>query len=201
MSVTHLVSDRVETDPSWPVSSQGTWNGSAFVIQQNPTALPRAYVVPRATIVPEQSGVVLTSFCDLDPSAGVLMSHDPLATVRSHARQPFTEATWTSTDPDRLGLAVTTSAPGLLVVADSWMPGWTANVDGRPAPVFRGNYAQRVIPLFDPGVHTISMAYQPPGLALGCKITLAAAMSWLVMVALCLRIDARGEMSHNVKWE
>ncbi len=36
--------------------------------------------------------------------------------------------------------------PGLLVVADSWMPGWTARVDGVPVPILRGNHAQRSDP-------------------------------------------------------
>ena len=45
--VSYLVSDRVEADPAWPVVFTGTFHEKAFVIQQNPTALPRAYVVPR----------------------------------------------------------------------------------------------------------------------------------------------------------
>ena len=56
MSVTHIVSDRVELDPGWPVVDEGTWNDSRFVIQRNPTAMPRAYVVPRATILPDHRG-------------------------------------------------------------------------------------------------------------------------------------------------
>ena len=46
MSVSFLVSDRVESDPGWPVAARGYWQGSPFVIERNPTALPRAYVVP-----------------------------------------------------------------------------------------------------------------------------------------------------------
>ena len=65
----------------------------------------------------------------------------------SAARQPFTPAEWATHDPDHPVLRVTTDAPGLLVVADTWMPGWSALVDGLPAPVLRGNHAQRVIPL------------------------------------------------------
>ncbi len=72
MSVTHVVSDRVESDPGWPVAHEGTWDDSPLVIQRNPTAMPRAYVVPRATVLPDHAGVVLTSFGDLDPHATVL---------------------------------------------------------------------------------------------------------------------------------
>ncbi len=181
MSVTHIVSDRFESDPGWPVAAQSTWNGSPLVIQENPTAMPRAYVVPRATILPDHAGVVLTSLSDLDPHASVVMSDDPLDSLPPQSRQPFTPAVWTSTDPDRPALRVTTEAPGLLVVADTWMPGWTATVDGRPAPVLRGNHAQRVIPLPEPGLHTITMEYRPPGFRVGLMITVLAFVVWVVM--------------------
>ena len=62
------------------------------------------------------------------------------------------------------------------------MPGWTATVDGRPAPVLRGNYAQRVIPLPEPGRHDIVMEYHPPGLILGCLISLGSVLAWAILV-------------------
>ena len=182
MGVTHIVSDRVESDPGWPIAADGTWDGSRFVIQRNPTAMPRAYVVPRVTLLPDHDGVVLTSLTDLDPHATVIMSDDPLGSISFGPRQPFTIAEWTSNDPDRPAVVVTTRAPGLLVVADSWMPGWTANVDGRPAPVLRGNGAQRVIPLPEPGSHSVFMQYRPPGLSAGCIITILSILAWAVMV-------------------
>jgi hypothetical protein len=184
MSVTLLISDRIEPDPSWPVAAVGTWNGSPYVIQRNPTAMPRAYVVPRATLTPNHPGVMLPSFCDLDPHRSVLMSRDPLVSLPPGPRQPFTAAEWTSIDPDRPALVVTTRAPGLLVVAETWMPGWTATVGGRPAPVLRGNYAQRVIPLPEPGRHTIVMEYRPPGFGIGCAITAATILAWGLFCAL-----------------
>jgi hypothetical protein len=181
MSVTHIVSDRVESDPVWPVSTEGSWDGLRFVIQRNPTAMPRAYVVPRATILPDHGGVVLTSLPDFDPHASVIMNADPLGSLPTGPRQPFTAAEWISSDPDRPALRVTTELPGLLVVADTWMPGWTVTVDGRPAPVLRGNHAQRVIPLREPGRHSIKMKYQPPGLVIGRAMSALAVAVWALI--------------------
>jgi hypothetical protein len=191
MSVTHLVSDRVETAPCWPVAAEGDWNGSHYIVQRNPTALPRAYVVPRATSLAEHAGVVLTTFGDLDPHQSVVMNHDPLGALELEPgpRQEFTAAEWTTMDPDRPALRVTTQAPGLLVVADTWMPGWSATVDGQPAPVLRGNYAQRVIPLREPGRHTIVMAYRAPGFVLGCAITTLSVLAWVLVAGLRVRSE------------
>jgi hypothetical protein len=182
MSVAYLISDRVEPDPPWPVVAAGTSNGSTFVIQRNPSVLPRAYVVPRATIVPEGGSLALSYFRETDPRASVLMNEDPLGRIAPDARQSFQAAGWTSIDPDHSVLVVTTEAPGLLVVADSWMPGWTARVDGVEVPILRGNHAQRVIPILQPGRHTIAMDYRPPGFALGCAITGVSVLTWLLLL-------------------
>ena len=185
--VSYLVSDRVEADPAWPVVFTGTFHEKAFVIQQNPTALPRAYVVPRAEVVEDDdSATVLSQFRSSDPRTSVLMDHDPLSGLPSERRQRFTPAHWISQDPDRPVLEVTTEAPGLLVVADTWMPGWSALVDGQPASILRGNHAQRVIPLKQPGRHSVLLRYRPPGLAAGCVISACAVLVW---VTLCVLIS------------
>jgi hypothetical protein len=61
------------------------------------------------------------------------------------------------------------------------MPGWKATVDGRPAPVLRGNQAQRVIPLLEPGRHVVVMEYRPPGWLSGCAITVLSFLIWMMM--------------------
>jgi hypothetical protein len=182
MSVGFLVSDRVEADPCWPVAAQGEWDGARFLIQRNASAMPRAYVVPRAIPLPDQAGVVLPSLAGLNPRDSVVMKADPLAHLSKVPRQPFTPANWTSADPDRLEFVVDTRAPGLMVIADSWMPGWTATVDSHRAPVLRGNYAQRVIPLPEAGRHVIVMEYRPPGWLVGCAISAVAALVWMAVV-------------------
>ncbi|MGP0065624.1 MAG: hypothetical protein ACLQGP_18725 [Isosphaeraceae bacterium] len=195
MSVTHIVSDRVESDPGWPVAAEGDRDGSRFVIQRNPTAMPRAYVVPRASILPDHGGVVLTSLNDFDPHASVIMNADPLTKLPPGPRQPFTAAEWNSSDPDRPSLCVTTHLPGLLVVADTWMPGWTATVDGRPAPLLRGNHSQRVIPLPESGRHIIAMDYRPPGFVAGRAITILSVAAWMLIAG--FRTCTERELNHG----
>ena len=58
------------------------------------------------------------------------------------------------------------------------MPGWTARVDGEPTPIFEGNLAQRVVPLWRRGHHTIALDYHAPGLTLGCTVTALSFLTW-----------------------
>ena len=195
MSVSHVVSDRFESDPGWPVSASGKWNGGEFVIQSNPGRLPRAYVVPSAVIASADERLDAGRLVLIDPRREVLMDSDPLRDLTVGARQPFTPAEWAENDPDRPVLRVTTDAPGLLVVADTWMPGWGALVDGLPAPVLRGNYAQRVIPLVEPGRHTIALDYRPPGFVMGCAVTAVSALVWILACGVAINDRLRRRRS------
>ena len=186
MGVSSLVSDRIEPDPPWPVQSQGQDSARGYVIQQNPTALPRAYVVPRAEVITNEPAMILSRFRSSDPRSAVLMSHDPLAGLPADRRQRFTPVSWLSHDPDQPMLQVFTEAPGLMVMADTWHPGWSALVDGRPVPIYRGNHAQRVIPLEQSGRHTIILRFSPPGLILGGLITAISGLLWAMVGALVL---------------
>jgi len=67
------------------------------------------------------------------------------------------------------------------------MPGWTARVDGRVVPILCGNVAQRVMPILQPGAHTIAMNYRPPGLVLGLWVTSGALLAWLAIVGVLVR--------------
>jgi hypothetical protein len=70
-------------------------------------------------------------------------------------------------------LAVSAEGPGLLVLAESWDPGWSASVDGQPTRVLRVNYAQMGVVLHE-GVHRVTLRHQPRGLASGLVLAAAA---------------------------
>jgi hypothetical protein len=178
LNVAFLVSDHIDPEPSWPLVATGSWDGNDFAIHRNPTALPRAYVVPHAQAVVDDPAAVLSSFRHVDPRQAVVMRRDPLGPPATGPRQPFTPATWHSASSDRLILRVETEAPGLLVIADTWMPGWSATDNGRPIPILRGNHSQRVIPLRNPGRHQVVLCYEAPGLSRGLTITALAISVW-----------------------
>jgi hypothetical protein len=64
---------------------------------------------------------------------------------------------WT---PDTVEVRVESAYPGVLVLHDAYYPGWTAMVDGRPAPILRTNILFRGVEL-ENGRHTVVFRYAP----------------------------------------
>ncbi len=82
--------------------------------------------------------------------------------------------TWRSARPGQLALTVTNEQPSQLVVATTWMPGWSALVDGRPGVIERDNHAQIGVELPRSGRHEVTLTYRAPGFWLGKVVTLGA---------------------------
>ncbi len=94
---------------------------------------------------PEETVTVEPSDVPLPPSA---------------TQHPFRPATVTARGPNHTEMTVEAPAPGLLTVMDPWFPGWSAEVDGKPAPVLRADYAFMAVPVPE-GTHRVVLRYVP----------------------------------------
>lgn len=79
-------------------------------------------------------------------------------------------------------VAIKAASPygGLLVLADTFYPGWRATVDGAPVPILRVNLMHRGV-LVPPGAHTVTFRYQPWSVRWGIALSL---LGFLSMVSL-----------------
>ena len=83
--------------------------------------------------------------------------------------------------PNDLRASLNESAPGVLVVKDSYFPGWQATLDGQPADIVRVNGMVRGIVVPTRGRHEITMHYRPPSFSLGLIL---AALAFIVVVGI-----------------
>lgn len=65
---------------------------------------------------------------------------------------------------DAVTIDVTAQTPGVVVLHDTFYPGWVAQVDGRPAPILRADLIFRAVEVAA-GRHSIEFRYQPLSLA------------------------------------
>ena len=75
---------------------------------------------------------------------------------------------------------------GFLLLADTFYPGWSAEVDGRPVALYRANLSVRAIQL-PKGQHVVRFAYEAPGFRRGLQISAAAVSLLLIWVGALYR--------------
>ena len=86
-------------------------------------------------------------------------------------------------EPERVVVDVETDGPRLLVLADTFYPGWEARVDGRPVPIWVANVAHRGVLIAAGGRHTVEFTYRSRPFEAGRVVSLATAAVGLVALA------------------
>ena len=85
----------------------------------------------------------------------------------------------------RIELDTSGDGAAILVLADTWYPGWRAYVDGRETPVLRANYVTRAVAL-PAGEHRVEFVFVPLGFWAGLVVsvlTVAGAGLYLARAA------------------
>jgi hypothetical protein len=83
---------------------------------------------------------------------------------------------------EEVELDATMDTAGLVVLTDTFYPGWQADVDGAPTPIVRANYFARGV-FVDRGTHHIVFRYRPNSHRAGVAVSLMALLVVLGVVA------------------
>ena len=107
--------------------------------------LPRARLVGSAVVKSDDEAMAYMLSPAFDPAGEVVLAEPPPADLPG---APVTgEVDWLERGPDRVRLAVRSSAPALLAIADNWYPAWHGRVNGRDTPVLRAYHTLRAVPV------------------------------------------------------
>jgi hypothetical protein len=93
-------------------------------------------------------------------------------------------------EPQRVKLLARLDRPGLVILADTYYPGWRLTIDGKPAPILRANRMMRgaAVPA---GQHTLVYTYEPRSFQIGAIISLLGAIVLMILVwsSTCRRLS------------
>jgi hypothetical protein len=81
---------------------------------------------------------------------------------------------------NRLRLRVKAKEDALLLLSDTYYPGWKAFVDGTPQKIYQADYAFRAVPL-NPGTHRVEFIYDPMSFKLGVGVTILGILGCIGM--------------------
>ncbi|MFQ6101589.1 MAG: YfhO family protein [Anaerolineae bacterium] len=182
MGVTHVASDR-----PWP-GGEPAYESGTLTLYRLPDGLGCAWVVPTARQVSPDEALTALADPAFDPAAEVLLER-PVSDAQYSASGIQYQVTLQDT-PNRVTIRAILDAPGYLVLADVWYPGWRATVDGEPAEILRANYTFRAVWL-KAGEHTVEMIYRPLSVVAGGVISLVTLLLLLVGLAVAHRQEAR----------
>lgn len=165
------------------VARPNEW-GMPYAVYENATAFPRFGLSPAAVVAEEElSDLRLLAAPDYDPRRALVFDTAPDPLLENPGGAVLQQRVQVSEDsPERLVVEVEAERPAYLWVADAWLPGWEAQLDGRETPLLRANHAFRAVAV-PAGAHTVTMEFRPPSVLAGGWLSLLGA---LAMVALAV---------------
>lgn len=136
--------------------------------------VPRVYVVNKSVVETDPTKILRRlSSPEFDPNQVVILDE----TLANRPTHPLL-ATARILDYENQAVTIRASLndPGILVLADSYYPGWNAYVDGRQEKIYRANLFFRAVPL-PAGTHTVEFRYEPRSFAIGRAISIITLLS------------------------
>lgn len=168
--------------PATLVASEEGWK--LWLIQ---ATQDRASVVPHWTVVDDPAEALeRVAQDDFNPEEEALLEEDPGIEPTAGAWPGL--ATYDEVRPEDVRVLATAEVPSLVLVRNAWDPGWSATVDGEPAPVLRADYLLQAVPIPE-GEHEVRLTYREPWVGRGLLIS---GIVWgLFLVALIVAIAGR----------
>jgi hypothetical protein len=143
----------------------------------------RAFIVHRLDVVPHVDTLAHMTDPAFDPRQTAAVETSPGCSLSDAPGQDA--VTLTSDELDRVTFRVSAASDGFLVMSDTFYPGWRAEVDGKPLPVVRANFALRGICL-PAGDHEVVFVFDPVTLKIGTVLSVIG----LGIVLVCSRVGA-----------
>lgn len=151
-------------------------------LHQRPNALPRFIQPARVDVVADEDAVrARMGASDFDPgAAGIVLPADA-------ERLGLDASGWTrhgaaaalslkSYRPAAVELTFDAPVQTALLMADTFHPGWVAEIDGEEVPMVRADHAFRMV-LLPAGQGTLEMVFRPTTLTLGCVAAMVGFMA------------------------
>jgi hypothetical protein len=173
------VAYQVSLKPTEYATQQIFTGMSGFKVFLQPDAFPRAWAVHHITRIQRQDQLnwYVANRLDLLRSEGLMFdAPPPLPTCAN----PSDDVRLAEDQGSRVGVKVNVSCPSMIVVSDTFYPGWRAYVDNAPAPIYALDGAMRgvIVPV---GAHSVTMRYRPPVVYEGAALSLIGIIGALVL--------------------
>jgi hypothetical protein len=142
--------------------------------------VPRAYVVNRTSVVEGPQGTFRRLLeVGFDPMIEVVLDQS----VQLTQKGPFEgQAKIIGYENQAVTIHASLNNSGILVLADSYYPGWRAYVDGMETRILKANLFFRAVVLAE-GEHVVEFRYEPRSFTIGLAVSLTALCALVLISA------------------
>ncbi len=143
--------------------------GAALQLLSHPKTPSGTTCLEKKEIVlaPDERGIATVGEW-VSERGGLLHSFDPADLLDDKAKLVLDE-------PERIQIDCASKGERMLVLADTWYPGWKADLDGEPVEIHRVNRIFRGV-LVPGGVHRVEFRYEPDSFRLGMIVSLVSVL-------------------------
>lgn len=175
--VEHYLHDPI-VEPMFPLEQEGRFELvtelDGIQVYKNNRALPRAFLVGRARVVPDVDEMFeVMRDPAFDPGKEALLEAAPPGPLPEARRDDLGQARVVRRTTTRVTVEADAAEDCVLVLSDAYYPGWKAKIDGVPAALFPVYYAFRGL-LLPAGEHTVEYRYAPLSFYGGLAISVGA---------------------------
>ena len=142
-------------------------------VQGLSAALPRAYVVGQFHLATSSRAGLSYMARGFPMRREVVLEKVPAASIG-----PGGAARIVRYEDEEVAVALADSAGGILVLSDTYYPGWRAFVDGVEHPILRANHVFRAV-VVPTGGREVVFSYEPDSFRYGLLVSVAAVALWL----------------------
>lgn len=172
---------REGTQCNWRLRYHGKTEPEFFVYE-NVYSLPRSYVVNHYSIAQneQESLRMMRENIESLGCSVIIENGDPTFPPAEKLESPG-EAQIKKYGINEVELRVETNEPSLVILTDSYYPGWRAYIDGIEQPIWRANSLFRAVEV-PRGTHTLYFRYEPASFRLGLAISIVSAFVVILVV-------------------
>ena len=155
---------------------------TSYVLRADPG--PRAWLSYAAEMADDAPALARLAEPAFDPWQTTLVAPTDAAALPALAGggPPAAPPAYHRLSPTHIAVDVDTPRAGLLNLSEVWYPGWTATVDGQPAPLLRAHTTLMAVPVAA-GAQRVELRFDPPLVKIGLLIS-GAALLLIIIVAL-----------------
>jgi Bacterial membrane protein YfhO len=161
---------------------------SGLKVYRHPEVFPRAWAVHELVQAPNaQVGnrMILERYADFHRMAFLLGPAPALESCGAPDEVALEQHT-----PNSVSIRAEMACQGMVVLSDTFFPGWHAAIDGQPAAIYEVNEAMRGV-IVPKGAHTVTYRYHPRSVLWGALLTLSGISGAITLAACSKRTPGR----------